>query len=82
MDPALERVGAHVDERLRYHATVLSQLRARRSGPSARGAMEEKSLIEQMRPYAGVLAIVEDGDTEAIIERYVEQAARDPWQPA
>ena len=71
----------HVDERLRYHATVLSQLRARRSGRSARGAMEEKSLIEQMRPYAGVLAIIEDGDADAIIERYVEQAAKDPWKP-
>ena len=43
--------------------------------------MEEKSLIEQMRPYAGVLAIIEDGDADAIIERYVEQAAQDPWKP-
>ena len=44
--------------------------------------MEEKSLIEQMRPYAEVLAIIENGAADAIIERYVEQAARHPWQPA
>ncbi|HLW15832.1 MAG TPA: hypothetical protein VKV69_00535 [Actinomycetota bacterium] len=72
---------AHVDERLRYYATAVQQLRARRSGPSARGAMEEKSLIEQMRGCAEVLAIIEGAETDSIIELYLDQAARDPWKP-
>jgi len=77
----LGRVRAHVDERLRYYATAVQQLRARRSGPSARGAMEEKSLIEQMRGCAEVLAIIEGAETDSIIELYLDQAARDPWKP-
>ncbi len=77
----LERVRAQCDERLRYHATTVQQLRARRSDPSARGAMEEKALIEQMRPYAEVLALIEDAETDSIIELYLDQAARDPWRP-
>ena len=79
MDPALERVRAHIDERLRYYATTVEQLRARRSKVSARGAMEEKSLLEQMNPYADVLAIIEGGSVDEIVDRYVEQAAREPW---
>ena len=79
MTNALERVRAFVDERLRYHATAVQQLRARRTKPSARGVIEEKSLIEQMRPYASVLAIIDDAETDSIIELYLEQAARDPW---
>ena len=80
-DERLERVRAHVDERLRYYATTVQQLRARRSDPSARGAMEEKSLIEQMRPCAEVLAIIEGAEADSIIELYLDQAARDPWRP-
>ena len=81
MSDALERVRAFADERLRYHCTTVQQLRARKSGPSARGAMEEKSLIEQMRPYAEVLAIIEDAETDSIIELYLDQAASEPWTP-
>ena len=81
MTDTLERIRAYVDERLRYYATTVQQLRARRPGPSARGAMEEKSLIEHMRPYAGVLAIIEDAETDSIIELYLDQAAREPWSP-
>ncbi|HJT37390.1 MAG TPA: hypothetical protein VJ818_03105 [Actinomycetota bacterium] len=81
-DETLERVRAHVDERLRYYATTVQQLRARRSKASARGAMEEKSLLEQMRPYAGVLAIIDEVDAEAIVARYVDDAAGVPWKPA
>ncbi|HJT38217.1 MAG TPA: hypothetical protein VJ818_07310 [Actinomycetota bacterium] len=73
---------AHVDERLRYFATTVQQVRARRTKASARGAMEEKSLIEQMRPYAGVLTILEDGSEDDIVERYIEQASRRPWMPS
>ena len=77
----LDRVRAHVDERLRYYATTVQQLRARRSVPSARATMEEKGLIEQMRGCAEVLAIIEGAETDSIIELYLDQAARDPWKP-
>ena len=77
----LGRVRAHVDERLRYYATTVQQLRARRSDPTARSTIEEKSLIEQMRPCAEVLAIIEGAEADSIIELYLDQAARDPWKP-
>jgi hypothetical protein len=80
-DERLERVRAHVDERLRFYATAVQQLRARRTGASARSTTEEKSLIEQMRPCAEVLAIIEDAEADSIIELYLDQAARDPWKP-
>lgn len=44
--------------------------------------MEEKSLVEQMTPYASVLAVIEDGSVDEIIERHVEQATRAPWTPS
>lgn len=80
-DERLERVRAHVDERLRFYATAVQQLRARRTGASARSTTEEKSLIEHMRPCAEVLAIIEDAEADSIIELYLDQAARDPWKP-